>query len=351
VTGLRPKQRVRLSATTRDAAGKGWRSRLVFKATLNGIVDTRSNMRLFWSMQPTRATGSIPLVPPLGPAEVRIRAYVDKRLIASGGLVRRAEARDVSAQNTSLAIEGFVGTYFRRPPGPPVPAVLQLGGSFGGHGDLPAALLASHGYPTLSLGYFKEPGLPKTLKDIPLEYFAKALRWLAVQPGVDSSRVVVAGVSRGGEAALLLGATYPELVHGVMACTPSASVLPAYPGPGNAWTYGGDPVPQGPISIERIAGPVLATGGGKDAVWPSAGEVREIIQRARRYGRHDIVGHIYPKAGHSVGCAIPYLPLASVRFGRTAWLPFGGTQASNAQARAASWPLLLRFLATLPHAV
>jgi len=307
-------------------------------------------MKLFWSMQPAKAKVSDPLVPSLGPTVVRIRAASNERTIASARYVRRAMAASVSAENTSLASEGFVGTYYRPPPGPPAPTVLQIGGSFGGHSTMPAVLLASRGFPTLSLAYFKEPGLPPTLKDIPLEYFAKALRWLAAQPGVDANRVVVLGASRGGEAALLLGMTYPNLVHGVIACTSSADVLGALGNPrqgGDAWTLGGSPIPQGPIPVERVPGPVLATGGGKDAVLPTAEAVRELVDRARRYGRHNVVGLIYPKAGHSVGCAVPYLPLAAINFGRTSWLPFGGTQASNARARAASWPLLLRFVATL----
>ena len=308
-------------------------------------------MKIFWSMHPTQTKVTDPLIPTLGPTEVQLRAEVDGRTIASATFVRRAKAPDVAAQNASLVTEGFVGTYYYPMPASAAPAVLQIGGSFGGHSALPAALLASHGYPTLSLAYFKEPGLPPTLKDIPLEYFARALRWLATQPGVDPNRIVVLGVSRGGEAALLLGLTYPDLVHGVIACTSSADVLGAndYPARGgDAWTLDGRAIPQGPIPVERVAGPIMATGGGKDAVWPTAAAVRQIVERGRRYGRYDIVGHIYSRAGHSVGCAVPYLPLGSIDFGHTRWLPFGGTQASNAHARAASWPVLLRFLATLP---
>lgn len=156
----------------------------------------------------------------------------------------------------------------------------------------------------------------------------------------------MAGASRGGEAGLLLGTVYNDLVHGVIACTSSASVLSAYPGPGNAWTYGGKPIPVGPIAVERINGPVLATGGGLDPLG-SARAVEAIVRRARRYGRRDIVGHIYPRAGHSVGCTIPYLPLAEFRRRGGAFLPFGGTQAGNARARAASWPRFLRFFAEL----
>jgi hypothetical protein len=48
---------------TKDAQGKTWRSRLTFRANGAGTVDTRSNMRLFWSMQPLGANGDLGMVP------------------------------------------------------------------------------------------------------------------------------------------------------------------------------------------------------------------------------------------------------------------------------------------------
>ena len=226
--------------------------------------------------------------------------------------------------------------------------MLWIGGSEGGLPAFGAALLASHGYPTLALAYFKEPGLPKTLRDIPLEYFARALRWLGAQPAVDASHLVVDGVSRGGEAALLIGATFPELVHGVVACTPSSWVNGSFPSGGAAWTVAGKPVPEEPIAVERIGGPVLATGGGRDAIWPSAAEVQQLVDRARRYGRHDIVGRIFPRAGHGLGHAVPNLPVVpSLTIGGTSFSWAGGTIAANEQAGAAAWRDELRFLAAL----
>jgi pimeloyl-ACP methyl ester carboxylesterase len=89
-----------------------------------------------------------------------------------------------------------------------------------------AAVLASRGHPALAVAYFGLPGLPATLTRIPLEYFATALRWLARQPGVNSDRIIVVGTSRGSEAAQLLGVHYPDLVHSVVALSPSSVANP-----------------------------------------------------------------------------------------------------------------------------
>src|SRR5207247_1491948 len=137
----------------------------------------------------------------------------------------------VTVTMETLARDHFIGAYCagsaRRGP-----AVLKLGGSDGG---LPSTvgwrLLASHGYHTLALAYFRVRGLPRALSHIPLEYFARALRWLAHRPGVDPTKVVVMGASRGGEAALILGAIYPKLVHGVIGYAPSSNVVGALGGP------------------------------------------------------------------------------------------------------------------------
>jgi len=348
VTGLAPLAAVTLQATARDWAGKLWRARLDVRADDHGVFDTHSSMRVFWSMRRLQGSSAGGFLPTLGRARVDVGVIRAGRLVAQGSFVRRGAAAGVTAITARLADQGFVGTFFQPLRGAaPAPAVLVLGGSLGGSSYYPASLLASHGYPSLALAYFNEPGLPKTLKEIPLEYFQKALFWLASQPGVDPKRIVILGASRGAEAALLLGSTYPDLVHGVIAGSPSDQVTGAYPGPGRAWTLGGKPVPYGAIPVEKIAGPVLAFAGGRDEVWGSGPAVDRLIARARAHGRRDVVGVVYPGAGAGV-VSVPNLPslgLVEVRPGTTAEL--GGTPAANARAHASSWARILRFLGSL----
>ena len=184
VVGLHPRQTITLVTETKDVLGKLWRSRLAYRADQHGRVNTHGHMRLLWALEPIRKSAEpSPFIPTVGPTTVTIRAVAGKRTLATGSLVRRAGAH-VTRTDATLAREGFVGGYFAPGTRARGAAVLQLGGAQGSYGYFPAAVLAGHGYPTLSLAYFNEPGLPKTLKEIPLEYFAKALRWLGAQPGV-----------------------------------------------------------------------------------------------------------------------------------------------------------------------
>ncbi len=348
VTGLQPGQKVILGAATVDLLDRRWRSRVAMKASPSGEVDTDGNMTLFRSMVPVKETAFRETFAPRDeatPMSITVRA--GGRVVASTRILRRGAAEDLRREQLTRASDGLVGTYFARGGVRAAPAILQIGGSNGGHSQFPAALLASRGYPTLSLAYFGEPGVPRTLEDIPLEYFERALHWLGERPEVDARRITILGVSRGGEAALLLGATFPRLVHGVIACEPSATVLGAYPGPGTAWRYRGKPVPEQPIPIERIAGSVLVFGAGRDAIFDSRAAVRQILERARAHGRRNVIGHVFQDAGHGVGCMLPNVPLGGeAPIGPSTSLVLGGTPVANERAQSTAWSQILRFLRT-----
>ena len=188
------------------------------------------------------------------------------------------------------------------------------------------------------------PGLPPTLKDVPLEYFVRALGVLRRQPGVDPRRVYVMGASRGGEAALLLGAYFPDQVNGVVAGVPSDSVKGDFPLTGEAaWTLRGRPLPAGSlIPVERIRGPVLLACGGQDLVWSSCLFTEAARTRLREAGfRHPVVDLRYPDAGHGAGQLVTYYTPFTADF----LAQSGGTVAATQVALADGERRLLALLA------
>jgi hypothetical protein len=92
---------------------------------------------------------------------------------------------------------GLVGALFSPASSETRPAVVVLGRSEGGLlGEGVAATLARRGYAALALAYFGTRSLPSELVEIPLEYFAGALRWLRSRPETDGDRVALMGGSK-----------------------------------------------------------------------------------------------------------------------------------------------------------
>jgi len=371
VTGLAAGQDATVRMSSTDAAGVRWASSATYHADATGGIDLNrapalsgdyggvSGMGLIWSMRPT---GSDPLGAyfwGLTPRVFTVSVSLKTGQVASAVFQRTLSLVPLVQPKESLSADGFVGQYWR-PETTTVrrPAILVLGGSEGGLPVLLPALLASSGYPALSIAYFKEPGLPQTLSRIPLEYFAKALTWLARQPGVDPRHIAVLGISRGSEAAQLLGVYYPALVHAVIASVPSDAAICSYPGCGGpAWTLHGQALPytsdfdnpypaDDPAAVipdQRINGPVFLDCAEADQTWTSCPYAQAISKLLDDH--HDHWAHVlyeYPGAGHFVGSLIPYEPYGSA----VVTAPDAAYQV-NQEADAQLWPHLLSFLASL----
>ena len=286
--------------------------------------------------------------------------------------------------------EGLVGTLFRPSAPSAYPAVITVGGAGGGLSEGGARSFASEGFAALALAYFGADTLPRELVEIPLEYFGKAISWLGAQPGVDAERVAVVGNSKGGELALLLGATYPEDVSAVVGYAPSPVVWQGIPfnreayhgGPRSPWSLRGKPVPFAPpsrplpselvlmvgslfgqpivvrpfyeraldadgpavdaasIAVEGIGGPVLLISGTEDGLWPSTRFSEVAMERLKAYDHPFPSQHLrYEGAGHMIAPRA-YKPKES--WGRN--LELGGSPEANEFANADSWPKVLQFL-------
>jgi dienelactone hydrolase len=372
VRGLPAGARTTLTARASDTDGVIWSATAEFQASsagevslgqpsLGGSYTGVNPMGLFTLMTPPTGSKATTFRYADAGYDVTLRAGVGGRAAATA-TVRRHDlvAAGVVERRLRPARGGIYGNlYLPRTTAARRPAVLVFSGSGGGlTTGSAAALLAAHGYPSLALAYFKAPGLPPTLHDIPLEYFVTALGVLRDQPGVDPRHVLVAGVSRGGEAALLLGAHFPHLVNGVVAGVPSSVVNPGLPDATRpAWTLGGRPLPavspsqfgqpnppgkaQAVIPVERIEGPVLLACGEQDLVWPSCGYVDAITARLRAHRfAHPVTALRYRDAGHLIG-------------GLTAWYASltddaltssGGTVAATQAAQADAHAKLLALL-------
>ena len=253
-----------------------------------------------------------------------------------------------------------------------------------------AETLASEGFAALALAYFGLEGLPSELVEIPLEYFERAIAWLKRHPMVDAGRVAVVGNSKGGELALLLGATYPGDVGAVVGYAPSAVVWQGiafdrevyHGGPRSPWALRGEAVPFVPLArpgademiqmtesyledrpistrklyeralrdeaavaaasipVEGIEAPVLLISGTDDGLWPSTRLSEMVIERLEAHDRPCPREHLrYEGAGHMIAPR-GYRPAAAW----TRRLELGGSREANEFANTDSWSRVLKFL-------
>jgi dienelactone hydrolase len=351
VSGLEPHAPVSVDLRSTDARGVHWTSSARFRANGHGVVDLDRAAPAAGDYSAAWGMGLVTALKPRHrpavyawdgnrPLEFMVRVRSAGEVVASATFRRRLSTRPLAVVRTELATDGFVGRYIAPVRARKHTAVLVFGGSEGGlaHAGL-ARALAARGYPTLLIAYFGLPRLPRYLTAVPLEYFTTALQWLRERREVDPGRVFVLGISRGSEAALLLGVHFPQLVHGVIASVPSSVVN------GPTWTLGGRFVPftlqfanprplddpRAAIPVERVRGPVFAYCAENDSEWSSCTYARAIVEQRENHGLHTVF-HDSAAAGHRAGLLAPFL------------LTGAPDSRVDEQAREQVWPRLLAFL-------
>jgi dienelactone hydrolase len=244
------------------------------------------------------------------------------------------------------------------------------------------SLLAEQGYAALALAYFGLEHLPARLQEVPLEYFKRAIEWMCAQPSVDPSKIGLVGTSKGGEAALLVGATYRE-IRAIVAYSPSHVVFQGIDeawsnasASKSSWMLDGKPVPFVPfrmdndcieqygfylglylgslqdqqaveravIPVERINGPLLLLSGTDDAIWPSSTMCEQVVERLRgREFAFSFQHFSYDGAGHLLAGPSRLAPARPIGAGDMA---IGGTESANAAARDDAWAKACTFFGT-----
>ncbi|MBD8499794.1 acyl-CoA thioesterase/bile acid-CoA:amino acid N-acyltransferase family protein [Paenibacillus arenosi] len=394
ITGLHPQWLYELDVEMLDDLGRTWCARAQFEADHNGELDTaihpaRSGSYcgimangLFWSMQLKEQAGelswehahSIPfyMKMSLNPNRYNVKVYEQSPV---QGNTYDTERDDTSKVKTIVAehsfemdfvaehvqvldvTEGFIGQYYMPATSTTtnkehnkLPGVIVVGGSGGGFGWSThiASVLASRGIAAMAVAYFDYQGsygLPHELVNIPLEQFGACINWLQQRAEVDSERIGVVGISKGGELALLLGSTYHESISSVVAIAPAHIVMQGISmtnyTPQSSWSYAGAPlaflpypddyavtasfdksslrdtitralqnsdaVEQSRIPVERMSANVLLISGDQDEMGPTSDMSLSIVHTLSNYEYSYKVKHLrYPDAGHSF--FLPNLP-------------------------------------------
>lgn len=246
--------------------------------------------------------------------------------------------------------EGIHGTAFIPRQSEVTGGVVVIGGSGGSEPSYVAESLAAEGISALSVAYFARPELPPELREIPLEYFQRAITLLEGALSSPGGPVVIVGMSRGSEAALLSAIHFAGAVSGVVVTVPGNVVVGSWPPGGPAWLIDGRPLPYAGqdnlreddprvvIPVERVPAAILMISAGADEVWPSADMARAMQERLRA-SNHPFGYQLleYPEAGHSLGYLVPDLP---------AGLPPSGVtdRPADHAARRDAWPKTVRFV-------
>lgn len=282
--------------------------------------------------------------------------------------------------------KAFIGTICTPPASGKHPAILLLGGSEGGDTmKIIAPRFTKYGYVAASVAYFKEPGLPQSLENVPVETVGKALDDISKRSDVDPNRIAILGGSKGGELALLVASLYPQ-IHAVVADVPSPFAWQGIPdGPSAAstssWTYEGRPLPyveytqamglqfqnafvkHSPLDLrvayddamkqnaneiapamfhlENVHGPVLLLAGDDDQLWDSDAQSQLALDylHAHHHPYADEYEH-YPGAGHLfLFAAETETPMGPFT------LLLGGGPQMNLAAQIAAWQSIGGFLA------
>ncbi|XP_029987060.1 acyl-coenzyme A thioesterase 3-like [Sphaeramia orbicularis] len=269
---------------------------------------------------------------------------------------------------------GLIGVLFLPPGSGPFPRVLDL---WGGGVDLletRSALLASHGFASMTINYMdpfrKKAETTEAGKIVNNQYFETALRVLQQHPQILSSSIGMLGLSFGAsvtfkmaaysdvvklKCAVCISGSHVQPVDGSVAdlieyCTKNASKIRVNT---DNQVITRDlllPIPTDPtmkVDVGRVQCPLLLIVGEDDQNWPvseSAQDIKEMMERAGNSHLLTILsypntGHLInpPYSGHVLVSTVTYIvkPVISL---------WGGEMVAHCRAQEDAWRKILVFL-------
>jgi dienelactone hydrolase len=353
ISGLEPGEDATLKASSIDGSGIIWVSTATFKADRNGAIDLSRQAPLsgdynepdvmgpLWSMKPSNSRNNDRVFRKHAHGlTVQFQSINSRGETTTAFLKRYYQKPDEGLVQVMLDANGCKGFLFYPETGGPFPGIILLSGSGGGMNTSLAKAFASNGFAALALAYFRYPGLPGYLEEIPLEYFLGAIEWMQNHKAVQKTNLGLVGHSKGGECALLLASLYNEF-NAVVAYVPSAYVWKCVsPDVKSCWSLAGkglsfistietqeevqqfyrgelssirkwftdglaaadpDLIEKATIRVEKIKAPIFLASDTDDRTWPSSEFCETIVQRLKAHHFPYEYKHIRgEKAGHHV---------------------------------------------------
>jgi len=393
VMGLKPGEQATIKARSTDISRTVWESSASFKANAKGTIDVgkqtplsgdyteADNLGLLWSMMPQNPKGKrLPSYrhDEVNGLTVHFTVTDSKGQTATARLRRYYQMPGKGLIRIPLEQDGLFGFLHYPDSRGPFPGVIILGGSGGGLYEWLAQAFASNGFAALTLAYFNYRDLPPELVEIPLEYFHKAAAWMKTQKAVKPDCLGVVGGSKGGELALLLGATTNDY-KAVVAWVPSGYVWQGVSQTmqlASSWSLKGQGLPyltgvlrpediakyetgeldsvrhfyalgveqadpvaveKATIPVEKIKAPILLVSGTDDQTWPSAEFSDKVMERLEKFNHPYEYKHIRCKdSGHQV--FLPYFITGPNRYMK------GGNVKDEVRGSLVSWTETIAFL-------
>ncbi|XP_051805779.1 acyl-coenzyme A thioesterase 1-like [Acanthochromis polyacanthus] len=258
---------------------------------------------------------------------------------------------------------GLKGTLFL-PPGPgPFPGILDLWGGGGGLVEYRSALLASHGFATMSLDYL-------SCSQSVFTYGETAFNFIKDHPQVVADRIGVVGLCIGSLLALYLAADSTVVKPRCTVCISTYTIYPTdrvLSGSFEELTILSDKISvdknnnemwrdvgleimsdSRKVNTGKLTTPLLLVSGCDDQNWPSFETAEDITQTMRAAGNDHLLSRLdYSDTGHLI--EPPFSPhFRSTKFvtidKRKVMILWGGLTKPHSDAQEDSWKKILSFL-------
>ncbi|NQY97649.1 MAG: acyl-CoA thioesterase/BAAT N-terminal domain-containing protein [Henriciella sp.] len=418
--GLQPSILAIIQSEMVDSLGVAWRAYAAYQVDADGVLDLEQaspvfgsftepgTAGFFWSMTPKtnldfsafKEAGPPPYEAGIKrghrfglPELIDVKAIeVQFRVEQNGAAVLEAPLRlsfvPEDVRSTPVRVGRVRGVLFEPEGAKGLPGVIQISGSGGGIYREDAALLASHGFSVLALGYFNYDDLSKHQMGVPIEYFEEAIYWFRSHLGHD--RIGITGPSKGGEGSFVVAANLPDMIKAAVPIVPGDLYLCAADEngiPNAAWTRDGKPLPwagtledwemvpeplrvpkervlfnarmnlepfyqdeevykRAAISVEKMQCPILIIWGEDDQAWPSSMAVERLIKRLNAHCyKYPVESYGEQGAGHFF--TFPGFPTSLSDSILHSLLPIymtmGGTPAATARLQRNGWRKMIDF--------